>query len=95
MSLRVQDYAGNTLAVGTRVMYGEFSPAVVSHISAPDIDDSDESNVKYGLYVTVKFDDCSTDRLWCRDITLRVGPHDAHPDIDETFEESGDLEVIA
>lgn len=96
MSVRVQDFKGDTIAVGTRVMYGEYAPAVVTHISVPDIDDSDERHVKYGVFVTVEFDDGSTDKLWCRGITPSQEYYEAEQyrrPAEETFEDGGDLDV--
>lgn len=99
MSVRVQDYKGNEIKVGTHVMYGERYRAGITFISEPDIDDSDERHVKYGLYITLQFVSGGVDRLWCpianaheARMNHTYGPPMA--DVLEVFEEPGDLEVI-
>jgi len=88
----VQDCEGRKIEVGTLVKYGSEHNAKVTAISEPDIDDSDELHVKYGLHITVCFDDNTTDKLWAGIIN---GIQARYEDAEPIFEEAGDLEVIA
>jgi|SRR5215471_10075962 len=103
MNVIVYDYKRNEIKVGTKVIYGSSNNvAVVTAISDPDVVcDEDEWGREYAhrieVDISIRFDDGSTDKLRARSITnsyAAVMAAEAGIEIDEEFEESGDLEVI-
>ena len=103
MNVIVYDYKRNEMKVGTRVIYGSSENiATVTAISEPDVVcDEDEWGREYAhrieVDIEIRFDDGSTDKLRARSITnayAAVMAAEAGIEIDEEFEESGDLEVV-
>lgn len=108
--MRVQDWKGEEIKVGSRVIYGSpetyeertKATATVIEISEPDVTcKEDEFGREYAhgyeCDVKIRFSDGETVSTRCRDITQRPPVYDYESviEVEEIFEESGDLEVIS
>jgi len=98
--MRVQDFKGDEIKVGSKVKYGDEAIAEVISISDPDIySHDDEYGVErvdgYMVEISIRFDDDGSEETLKAGISLPPGPLSEAEKYEETFEESGDLEVIA
>ena len=108
--MRVQDWKGTEITVGSRVIYGSpetyeertKATATVIEISEPDVTLSEDEFGReyahaYEVDLTLLFSDGEKVTLRARDITQRppVYDYDSVIEVEEIFEESGDIEVIS
>lgn len=97
MSERIVDCKGTTVVVGTRVLWGDETPATVVGITEMDADYDDElgRGVMIPPKVTVRFQDGTEDGTSTYDVT----PHSwalSYPDgPDEWLFQCDDIEVVA
>lgn len=99
--MRVQDFKGDEIKVGTKVVFG--SPETpeelasytgeVTEIGEPDIIEAEDAYgryqaVAYGLEIVVSFSDGDTEKVWCAGRAPQ-----SHGE--EIFEASDDIEVAA